>query len=474
MTNALLTDLYQLTMMAAYAKNDMSDDEATFDMFIRKLPKDWGYYIAAGIEDAIDEIINLEFDESDIEYLREQNIFEESFLEELTDFKFDGEIYAVKEGEVVFPNEPLIRITGKRSQVQLLETLVLNTINYQTMIASKASRVVEAAKGKGVADFGLRRAQGEDAAMKGARAAYIAGCIGTSNVKAGKEYGIPIIGTHAHSFVMSFDEEIDAFRAYADTFPDAAVLLIDTYDTVEGAKKAAIVGQELAAKGHKLKGVRLDSGDLIELSKQVRTVLDDAGLEEAMIFASNDLNEYKIAEHRKQGAQIDAYGVGTELITAKPVAAIPGVYKLVEDTGGAKMKLSPGKKSYPGKKQIFRYEHPTTNTYFVDVLTLEEENAQSPIATCLLEESVRAGRRIRERPALEDIRNYSLKEVKKIYHRLRRIRTTDKYEVSASQSLQKKITELSEQYETKQDKKTNTIIGGNQYENDILERRYAV
>ncbi|MBR9702798.1 nicotinate phosphoribosyltransferase, partial [Candidatus Woesearchaeota archaeon] len=191
MTNALLTDLYQLTMMAAYAKNDMSDDEATFDMFIRKLPEDWGYYIAAGIEDAIDEIVNLEFDESDIAYLREQEMFEESFLEELADFKFDGEVYAVKEGEVVFPNEPLLRITGKRSQVQLLETLVLNTINYQTMIASKASRVVEAADGKGVADFGLRRAQGEDAAMKGARAAYIAGCIGTSNVKAGKEYGIP-------------------------------------------------------------------------------------------------------------------------------------------------------------------------------------------------------------------------------------------------------------------------------------------
>lgn len=450
MTNALLTDLYQLTMMAAYAKNNMSDDEATFDMFIRKLPENWDYYVAAGIDDAIDEIVNLEFDESDIQYLREQNIFEENFLEQLTNFKFDGEVYAVQEGEVVFPNEPLLRITGKRSQVQLLETLVLNTVNYQTMIATKASRIVEAAKGKAVADFGLRRAQGEDAAVKGARAAYIGGCIGTSNVKAGKEYGIPIIGTHAHSFVMSFDEEIDAFRAYANTFPDNAVLLIDTYDTVEGAKKAAVVGQELAKTGHKLKGVRLDSGDLVELSKEVRTILDDAGLEDALIFASNDLNEYKIAEHQEQGARIDAYGVGTELITAKPVSAIPGVYKLVEDTGGAKIKLSPGKKSYPGKKQVWRIKGDNRGgwdgTWDCDVLALEsEEKDFASYARPLLSRAVENSYRVRERPELATSREYSLRGRQEMDAYLKTV-VHGVYPLYESRGLQQQIEKLTKKH----------------------------
>ncbi|MBR9703024.1 hypothetical protein GOV10_03250, partial [Candidatus Woesearchaeota archaeon] len=274
---------------------------------------------------------------------------------------------------------------------------------------------------------------------------------------------------------------IDAFRAYADTFPDAAVLLIDTYDTVEGAKKAAVVGQELAAKGHKLKGVRLDSGDLIELSKQVRTVLDDAGLEDAMIFASNDLNEYKIAEHRKQDAKIDAYGVGTELITAKPVAAIPGVYKLVEDNGGAKMKLSPEKKSYPGKKQVYRHFFKPPGypeEFFRDIIACEGEyntdDGQKIVIKPLLERRVENGSRVSERPELESVRAYAKNELDKFSDDLKRIRPSFEQPVTTSPLLEEIMDCLSEQHETKQDKKTNAIIGGNQFENDILERRYAV
>jgi nicotinate phosphoribosyltransferase len=261
-------------------------------------------------------------------------------------------------------------VKAKRTQSQFLETTLLNTINFQTMIASKASRIVNAARGAKIVEFGLRRAQEEDAAMKGARATYLAGCVATSNVKAGKVYGIPISGTHAHSFVMSFENEIDAFRAYVKTFPNNATLLIDTYDTIEGARNAAIIGKELETKGKKLGSVRLDSGDMTELSKQVRNILDDAGLNYVKIFASNDLNEYKIDEMIKNGARIDAYGVGTEMITAKPIAAISGVYKITEDNNGAKIKLSPGKKTYPGEKQVYRVTG-TDGIYQHNVLALK-------------------------------------------------------------------------------------------------------
>lgn len=427
----LLTDLYQLTMNAAYFDNK-KDDVATFDLFIRKLPEDWGYFIANGIEDAIDYIINIEFTKEDIKYLKEQKLFNERYLKFLEDFRFNGEAYAVREGTPIFPNEPIMRITAKRTEAQFVETTLLNMINFQTMIATKASRVVATAGKARVVDFGLRRAQEEDAAMKGARAAYIGGAVSTSNVKAGKEYGIPISGTHAHSFVMSFPTELEAFRAYATTFPDNPTLLIDTYDTLRGAMNAAIIAKELEVRGKRLGSVRLDSGDLADLSIKVRKIFDEMDLNYVKIIASNDLNEYKIAELIANGAKIDGYGVGTEMITAKPVAAISGVYKLVEDTDGAKIKLSNEKRTLPGKKQVYRSE--VRGTYEHDMIALESETFQG---NPLLEIVVKNGERVRNRPDLLETRKYAINEVAKLPESIRLIRNPSRYAVNVSYYLRK-------------------------------------
>lgn len=437
----MLTDLYQLTMNAAYFGND-KDDEATFDLFIRKLPEDWGFFIANGIEDAIDYATSVSFTEEDIAYLREQGLFSNEYLDVLRDFRFEGDICAVQEGTPVGANTPILRVTGSRMQAQFLETTLLNIINFQTLIATKANRVVSAAGDARVVDFGLRRAQEEDAAMKGARAAYIGGVVGTSNVKAGKEYGIPIVGTHAHSFVMSFSSEIDAFRAYVKTFPDNATLLIDTYDTIEGARNASIVAKELEANGKRLGAVRLDSGDLTDLSKDVRDILDGNGLSYVKIVASNDLNEYKIAELRERGARIDAYGVGTEMITAKPVAAIPGVYKLVEDTDGAKIKLAPGKKTIPGKKQVYRLAD--RESFFWDVLTLENEHV---LGEALLQPVVIKGERVAPRRSLENIRTYTLQQVALMPVLSKGIRAAP-YEVKLSKGLEALMVNLEQRRKT--------------------------
>lgn len=436
----LLTDLYQLTMLAAHHDNGIGDDTATFELFIRNLPHKWGYFLACGIEDAIDYATNIHFTDDHIDYLRGQALFTEDFLGTLKDFRFEGDIYAVKEGTPVFPNEPILRITAKRSQAQFLETALLNMINFQTLIASKASRVVDAADGRKVVDFGLRRAQEEDAGMKGARACYIAGAAATSNVKAGKEYDIPISGTMAHSFVMSFENEIDAFRAYVKTFSDNATLLIDTYDTIEGAKNAATAAKELEMQGHKLAAVRLDSGDLADLSIKVRDILDNQGLSYVKIFVSNDLNEYKIEDLQERGAKIDGYGVGTEMITAKPVSAISGVYKLVEDNHGAKIKLSDGKKTYPGKKQVYRSED--ENGYTHDTLALEDESFQD---TPLLERVVHDGIRISPRRDLDDIRQYATACKEKLPTAVRDIHGRH-YEVLTSDRLNKLVDMLTNTY----------------------------
>jgi len=319
---------------------------------------------------------------------------------------------------------------------------LLNIINFQTMIASKANRVVNAAKDAKVIDFGLRRAQGEDAAMKGAKAAYIGGAVATSNVKAGKEYGIPITGTQAHSSVMSHDTEIEAFRAHVKTFPNSTTLLIDTYDTIQGAKNAAIVAKELEQKGKKLGAVRLDSGDLCELSKQVREILDNEGLNYVKIFASNDLNEYKIEELLKNGAKIDGFGVGTEMITAKPVAAIPGVYKLVEDEDGAKIKLSSEKKTYPGKKQVYRITN-ENGKYLHDILALDNEKISG---TPLLELVVKNGKRVSEKKNLKEIREYALNCVSNLPDGVKGTKAEKKYELKISNGLNDLVNELTKKY----------------------------
>ncbi|MFH1511378.1 MAG: nicotinate phosphoribosyltransferase [Candidatus Woesearchaeota archaeon] len=437
----MLTDLYQLTMNAAYHDNS-KDEIATFDLFIRKLPADWGYFIANGIEDAIDYATNIEFEHEDIEYLRSIGIFNEEYLDWLKTFKFDGEILAVKDGTPIFPNEPIMRVTAKRSQGQLLESCLLNIVNFQTMVASKASRVVNSAKGASVVDFGLRRAQDESASLTGARACYIGGAVGTSNVKAAMEYGIRPVGTHAHSFVMSFSSELDAFKAYVKTFPDNATLLIDTYDTIRGAKNAAVVAKELEEKGKRLGSVRLDSGDLCDLSKKVRKILDDNNLDYVKILASNDLNEYKIADLVLHGAKIDGYGVGTEMITAKPTAAIPGVYKLCEDTDGAKIKLSDGKTTLPGKKQVYRLSD-EDGYYIKDTIALE---AELMYGQALLESVVAEGKRVRPRPSVHDTRKFCLEEVARLPDNVRELRVSTHYTVEVSPFLSYLSRELSFQY----------------------------
>ncbi len=403
MSEALRTDLYQLTMMQAYWKSG-HNPEATFDYFVRKIPFG-SYLLTAGLTYVLDYIENLRFEDDDIEYLKTQG-FDDEFVELLRNFRFTGDILAMPEGSIAFPLEPIIRVTAPIMEAQLIETFLLNKMNFSTLIATKASRVVHAARGRSIAEFGLRRAQG-DGHLEATRATYIGGCASTSNVLAGKKLGIPVSGTMAHSFVTSFDHEIDSYRAYAEAFPKRCFLLIDTYNSIEGAKKAIIVGKELEKRREKLMGVRLDSGDLAELSKHVRRLLDDSGLGYVKIIASGDLNEWKIDELMNKGAKIDMFGVGTELVTGRPTPALDGIYKLsdVAERGRhmPKMKLSDDtvKATLPGKKRVWRIVE--TGKFVKDIITLEEETVGGAIP--LLEKVVDKGRIVCERPSLEDIRH---------------------------------------------------------------------
>ncbi|MCZ7362403.1 MAG: nicotinate phosphoribosyltransferase, partial [Candidatus Methanoperedens sp.] len=402
MSEALRTDLYQLTMMQAYWKSG-HNPEATFDYFVRKIPFG-SYLVTAGLSYVLDYIENLRFEYDDIEYLRTQD-FDEDFLLHLRGFRFTGDILAMPEGSIAFQLEPIIRVTAPIMEAQLVETFILNKMNFSTLIATKASRVVYAARGRAIAEFGLRRAQG-DGHLEATRATYIGGCASTSNVLAGKNLGIPVSGTMAHSFVTSFDHEIDAYRAYAAAFPGRCFLLIDTYDSIEGARKAVIVGKEMEKRGEKLLGVRLDSGDLANLSKKVRRILDDAGLDHVKIVASGDLNEWKIDELMKKDARIDIFGVGTELVTGRPTPALDGIYKLsdVVERGRhiPKMKLSEEtvKATLPGKKLVWRiYEN---GKFMKDVIGLEDETP--PNAVPLLENTIKNGKIVCDRPSLEEIK----------------------------------------------------------------------
>ena len=343
----LLTDLYELTMMQGYFKKG-NRDVVVFDAFYRNNPCGGGYSICAGLEQVIDYIENLHFDADDISYLRSLHIFDEDFLEYLSNFKFSGDIYAVPEGSLIFPREPLVKVVAPIMEAQLIETAILNIVNHQSLIATKAARVCYAAKGDGVMEFGLRRAQGPDSGTYGARAAIIGGCKGTSNVLAGQMFDVPVLGTHAHSWIMSFPDEYTAFKAYADLYPNACILLADTYDTLKsGVPNAIRVFTEMREAGIPLTyyGIRMDSGDLAYLSKQARKMLDDAGFPDAVISASNDLDEYLIESLKLQGAAITSWGVGTNLITSKDNPAFGGVYKLAaiknpDGTFAPKIKLS--------------------------------------------------------------------------------------------------------------------------------------
>lgn len=401
-TMALLTDLYELTMAQSYFREGRND-LATFDLFVRHLPPRRSFLVSAGLDTVLDYLERLHFPEEGIAYLRTLGLFDDDFLNYLRAFRFTGDVRAIPEGEVFFPPEPVLQITAPRIEGQIVETFLLNQLNLQTMVASKAARVVLAARGRPVVDFSPRRDHGTDAAMKVARSSYLAGCVGTSNVLAGMVYGIPVYGTMAHSYVMSFRDELEAFRAYARQFPDRCILLIDTYDTVQGARNAVVVARELRARGHRLQGVRIDSGDLADLSRKVRAVLDEAGFPDVQIFASGDLNEDRIAELLDAGAPIDAFGVGTEMGVSYDAPALGGVYKLVEDTSGYRIKRSTGKVTLPGRKQVWRIVR--EGRMAGDVIALADE-PPPPEASPLLVEVMRGGRRTHHETLLDARRRF--------------------------------------------------------------------
>jgi nicotinate phosphoribosyltransferase len=350
----LLVDLYELTMGESYVVEGIAEREATFSLFFRTLPDGWGYALAAGLEGALRYLEELRFSEEDLAFLETTRLFREPFLDRLRSFRFGGTVRALPEGTPVFPNEPLLEVTGALLEAQVVETMLLNEIHLHTLVTSKAVRSVEAADGRVLVDFALRRTHGGDAGLAVARASYLAGFDSTSNVLAGRLYGIPVAGTMAHSYVEAFDDELEAFRAFARAYPDSATLLVDTYDTLEGTRRAARVARELAASGHRLRGVRLDSGDLAELSCGAREILDEAGFEDALVFVSGGLDEHGIAELLAAGAPIGGFGVGTKMGVSADAPFLDVAYKLVELEGRPVLKLSTGKATLPGRKQVWR------------------------------------------------------------------------------------------------------------------------
>ena len=449
----LMTDLYELTMMQGYFKHKDRNETVIFDAFFRNNPMDSGYAISAGLEQVIDYINNLHFEEADIEYLRSLKIFDEDFLDYLKTFRFSGDIYAIPEGSLMFPREPMIKVIAPIMEAQLVETAILNIINHQSLIATKASRVCYAAKGDGIMEFGLRRAQGPDAGTYGARAAMIGGCIGTSNVLTGQLFDVPVKGTHAHSWIMSFPDEYTAFKTYANMYPTACILLVDTYDTLHsGVPNALKVFKEMREEGIPLTfyGIRLDSGDLAYLSKKARKMLDAAGFPDAVISASNDLDEYLIDSLKAQGAAITSWGVGTHLITSKDWPSFGGVYKLAAVMGKdgkfiPKIKLSENteKVTNPGNKTIYRVYEKETGKIKADLICLVDEtfSEEEPLllfdpsepwkktkmapGTFTLREMMvpvfKDGKCIYESPKVMDIRAYAQEELSTLWDETRRL-----------------------------------------------------
>jgi len=437
MSISLLVDLYELTMSQSYFiyKKNTS---ATFDLFVRTLPENRSYLVSCGLEDILSYIKNLKFSRQDLGYLKKQGLFSADFLKYLTNFKFTGDIWAIPEGEIFFANEPVIRVTAPIIEAQLIESFSLNTINLQAMIASKASRVVLSAGGRSVYDFALRRTHGQDAGIKVARSSYIAGFSGTSNVLAGKLYNIPVAGTMAHSFVMSFKHEIDAFLAYSETFPHKTILLVDTYDTRLGIENAVTIGLYLKEKGWRLEGIRLDSGDIVSLSKLARRMLDRAGLNYVKIFASGNLDEFKLRGLLKKGAAVDSFGVGTNMGTSIDAPSLDVIYKISEVTNEdgrflPTMKLSKGKVTYPGRKQVFRIQD-KRGRFVKDILGLEKEKIRG---RPLLKKVVERGRVIYKPPSLDKIRESLKNNLSGFPQKLKDIIPRYRYPVIISPQLKK-------------------------------------
>jgi nicotinate phosphoribosyltransferase len=430
--SALLTDLYELTMAQAYFHSGRLGT-ATFSLYVRNYPPDRGYFVAAGLHDVLGFLESFAFDAAAIDYLRTTRIFATDFLDYLKGVRFTGSVRALAEGRLFFADEPLLEVTAPMVEAQIVETYLINQMNLQSMIATKAARCVFAAGGRSVVDFALRRTHGADAGMKAARASYLAGCAGTSNVLAGKTYGIPIVGTMAHSFVMSFERELDAFRAYAASFPDGCILLIDTYEPIAGAKKAVEVARELAARGKKLRGVRIDSGDLAALAREVRRILDDAGLRDVRILGSGGLDEYDLAEFTAANAPFDSYGVGTQMGISGDAPSLDMAYKLVEVDGRPVLKLSRGKASMPGRKQIFRFQD--GKRLSKDVIALADESIGGGKA--LLETVLEDGKIKGAVPTLQQIRERFQSEFTLLDDKIKAVRSPAPYPVEISPDLQR-------------------------------------
>ena len=427
----LLTDLYELTMASSYFAHGMTG-EATFDLFVRELPPNRNFLVACGLDEALSFLENLRFDSASLDYLAAQQLFNDAFLEHLASLRFTGEMRAVPEGEIVFPGEPLVSVTAPLIEAQIVETFLLNSVSFQTMVASKAARVFIACRGRPFVDFSARRDHGADAALKAARAGYVGGASGTSNVLAGRVYGVPISGTMAHSYVMAFEDEIEAFRSFCRDFPTGAVLLIDTFDVEEGARNAVRVAQELAPEGVEVKGVRIDSGPLAPLTRSVRKILDEAGLSQVSIVLSGDLDEFRIKELLDDDVPADRFGVGTQLGTSGDAPALGSVYKLVAQRGEPKMKLSTGKATLPGRKQIHRFFD--DNRYARDVISLEDEAVTGGVG--LLRCVMAQGRRVAGRERLEDVRRRCLERIEGLPEHLRSLDGADRpYEVARSDAL---------------------------------------
>lgn len=459
----LLCDFYEFAMANGYFEAGMGEKIVYFDMFYRTVPDNASYSITAGLEQVIDYIENLHFSDEDIDFLRTKKIFHEDFLEYLRNFKFECDVWALREGTVVFPQEPIIIVKGPIMQAQMLETMILLTINHQSMVATKANRIVTAAKGRPVVEFGSRRAQGYTGANLGARASYIGGCAGTANTLAEKLYGVPALGTMAHSWVQLFGSEYEAFKTYAQVYPNNCLLLVDTYDTLkEGIPNAIRVwNEELVPKGIRPKGIRIDSGDIAYLSKQARVMLDEAGFSDAIIMASNSLDEWTIESILTQGAKLDSFGVGERLITSKSSPVFGGVYKLVayEENGEIvptiKISENVAKITTPGFKSLYRIYDKSTMKAEADVVCLNSEKLDELdeleifhqiytwkrkkftnfVAKNLMVKVFEKGKLVYDMPTLEEIKDYAQKELASLWDEVKRLENPHEYIVDLSQDL---------------------------------------
>lgn len=428
-TSALLTDLYQLTMLQGYFDHGM-DQTAVFELFVRRLPQHRQFLMAAGLEQALEFLENLRFTTEELAWLDESGQFRPDFVDFLAGLRFTGDVHAMPEGTVFFPEEPIVRVTAPMPEAQLVESRLINLIQFQTLIASKAARCALVAPEKQLVDFGMRRSHGAEAALYAARASYLAGFAGSATVLAGLEYGIPVYGTMAHSFIQAHDTEIDAFEKFAHSNPENVVLLIDTYDTEKGAERAVQLATKLKADGIRIKGVRLDSGDLAEHAFKVRRILDEGGLHDTRIFASSSLDEFKLAEIMKRAAPIDGFGVGTRLDTSADVPYLDCAYKLQEFAGRPRRKKSEGKATWPGRKQVFRRF--ASGKMTSDVVTLDGDSQDGEP---LLRQVMRNGERISSAPSLDEIRRHAATSISQLPESLAALHGNDEYPVEISSAI---------------------------------------